>query len=201
VGTFIPGPGTNPYTGKHGRLNEVAEARIEAVVAGSNLEKVVAAVQAVHPYENMAYDVYPVETLDRNGLGRVGRLGTPMELEALARVVARKLDLPKGIRMVGDPHRNVSRVAVCTGSGSSLTADFLASGADVYISGDIHYHDARAIEEAGRGLLDVGHFASERIMVAAVADTLQTQIKAAEYDVAVSTCASEADPFQLIDVG
>lgn len=200
VGTFIPGPGTNPFTGEPGRMNKVAEMRIEAVLAGADIEKVVAAVQAVHPYESMAYDVYPIVMPDQQGLGRVGVLKTEMELGEFARHVTRQLSLDAGTRLVGDPQRKVSRVAVCTGSGSSLTSDFLASGADVYVSGDMHYHDAQSIEAAGRGLLDIGHFASERIMVPALADLLRREITAAKYDAVVSTSAVETDPFAFVSV-
>jgi len=200
VGTFIPGPGTNPFSGQRGQMNKVAEMRIEAVLAGADIENVVAAVQAVHPYESMAYDVYPLVTLDQQGIGRIGTLKTEMKLGAFAQDVARKLNLDTGVRVVGDPQRKISQVAVCTGSGSSLTGEFLATGADVYVSGDMHYHDAQAIEAAGRGLVDVGHFASERIMVPALADRLRHAIAEAKYDVVVSTCAMETDPFQFVTV-
>ncbi len=196
LGTFIPGPGATPYSGKHGRLNVAVEARIEAVVAGQDLEKIVAAVQAVHPYESMAYDVYPVVTAAQQpGLGRVGILKTEMELGAFADHVSKSLDLAGGIRLVGDPRQKIRKVAICTGSGSSLTGDFLSSGADVYVSGDMHYHDARAIEGAGLGLVDVGHFASEQIMVTAVADLLRRKLETAGYDTVVSTSEVEKDPF------
>lgn len=199
LGTFIPGPGTTPYSGTPGRLNDAVEARIEVVVTDVDLEKAVAAVEAVHPYESMAYDIYPVVTRDRQpGLGRVGTLKEPMELGAFAEYVSRCLDLASSARMVGDPRREVSKVALCTGSGSSLTGDFLSSEADVYVSGDMHYHDARSIEGAGRGLVDIGHFASERIMVAAVADRLRRQLETAGYDVVVSASEVEEDPFTII---
>ena len=197
-GTFIPGPGTNPFTGEPGRMNKVTEMRIEAVLNGTDIEKVIAAVQAVHPYESMAYDVYPVVTMDQQGLGRVGVLKTEMELGNFVRHVTSQLKLDGGVRLVGDPQRKVSRVAVCTGSGSSLTSDFLASEADVYISGDMHYHDAQAIEAAGRGLVDIGHFGSERIMVPGLADLLRRDLSAANYDVVVSASDVETDPFKFV---
>lgn len=199
LGTFIPGPGTTPYSGKHGRLNEAVEARIEAMAESADLEKIIAAVQAVHPYESMAYDVYPVDTHGQPGLGRVGTLKTEMELGVFADHVSKCLDLAGGIRLVGDPRREIVKVAICTGSGSSLTGDFLSSGADVYVSGDMHYHDARAIEGAGLGLVDIGHFASEQIMVTAVADLLRRKLETAGYAAAVSTSEVEKDPFTYID--
>jgi len=198
LGTFIPGPGTTPYSGKHDRLNEVVEARIEAVAERDDLEKIIAAVQAVHPYEDMAYDVYPVVTHGQQGLGRVGILETEMALGVFADHVSKCLDLAGGLRLVGDPRRKIVKVAICTGSGSSLTGDFLSSGADVYVSGDMHYHDARAIEGAGLGLVDIGHFASEQIMVTAVADLLRRKLETAGYDAVVSTSEVEKDPFTYI---
>jgi dinuclear metal center YbgI/SA1388 family protein len=198
-GTFIPGPGTNPYAGKRGRMNQVAEDRIETLVAAGDLEKTVAAVKAVHPYESMAYDAYPLAGHEpQQGLGRIGQLETKMELGAFADHISKVLGLSGGIRLVGDPQRNVSKAAVCTGSGSSLTEAFLASGADVYVSGDMHYHDARSIEGAGLGLVDIGHFASEHIMVGAVADLLRRQVEAAGYSAVVTTCEVERDPFRLL---
>jgi len=196
-GTFIPGTGSNPYTGTRGRMNQVSEVRIETVVEKYRLDQIIGAVKAVHPYECMAYDVYPVVAREeqREGLGRVGALAGEMALDAFADHVCERLGLADGVRLVGDPQMKVLKVAVCTGSGSSLTGDFISSGADVYVSGDIHYHDARSIEGAGLGLVDIGHFASEQIMVAFVADTLRKQLETAGYDTAVSTCIAEKDPF------
>ncbi|MCP3952152.1 MAG: Nif3-like dinuclear metal center hexameric protein [Desulfobacterales bacterium] len=198
LGTFIPGSGTKPYTGTHNRLNEVVEARIEAMVAGADLEKIVVAIQAVHPYESMPYDVYPVETFGQQGLGRVGTLAAGMELGEFADYVSKSLGLSGGIRLVGDPRRKIVKVAICTGSGSGLTGDFLSSGADVYVSGDMHYHDARLIEGADRGLVDIGHFASEQIMVKAVADILRRKLGPIGYDTVVSTSEVEKDPFMYL---
>ena len=195
-GTFIPGEGSRPRTGAHGRMNEVDEVRIETLVDKDRLGLVVAAVEAVHPYERMAYDVYPVITReDQPGLGRVGELSGEMTLAAFADHVCERLELAGGVRLVGDPQMKVLKVALCTGSGSSLTGHFISSGADVYVSGDMHYHDARSIEGAGLGLVDIGHFSSERIMIELVADSLRRKLEAAGYDTAVSICDVERDPF------
>lgn len=67
--------------------------------------------------------------------------------------------------MVGNLDLVIRQVAVCTGSGGSLIPAFLRSGADLYVTGDIKYHDARLVETHGKALIDVGHFASEIIAV------------------------------------
>ncbi len=197
-GTFIPGSEARPYTGEPGGMNMVTESRIETVVGKHRLSQAIAALEEVHPYEQMAYDVYPLNPQTSvQGIGRVGRLASEMTLAAFVDHICAGLGIEGAVRVVGDPQMRVSRVALCTGSGSSLTDDFLSSGADVYVSGDMHYHAAQSIEASGLGLVDVGHFASEIIMVASVAQTLRKQLAAAGYDCAVSTCEVETDPFQF----
>jgi putative NIF3 family GTP cyclohydrolase 1 type 2 len=99
------------------------------------------------------------------------------------------------LRVVGDPGLSVKRVAVCTGSGASLVRAFLKSTADVFISGDLRYHDARDTEAARRGLIDVGHFASEHIIIAALTERLQESAAAAGFVATISACGLEKEPF------
>lgn len=102
------------------------------------------------------------------------------------------------LKYSGDPALTVRRAAVCSGSGSSLMGAFFASGADVYISGDLKYHDARDAEAAGLGLIDVGHFASEHLIVAILADRLRKAAEQRALPVAVEACSLENDPFVFI---
>ena len=131
------------------------------------------------------------------GIGRVGRLPTAMTLPQLAAQVKSQLALDR-VRYCGDDVLVVRRVAVCTGSGGSLMEPFFASGAEVFLSGDLKYHDARDAEAMGKGLIDVGHFASEHLMVAHVATRLKAL--ATDYGLAVSVdaCQIESDPFKTI---
>ena len=98
------------------------------------------------------------------GLGRTGHLKMETSLKELAENIKDKMEID-GIRVIGSLDHKVSRVVVCTGSGGSLTRLFLDSGADVFITGDLKYHDARMIEAEGKAAVDVGHFASEHIAV------------------------------------
>jgi hypothetical protein len=63
VGRFRPGEGARPAIGEVGRLEEVIEERIETVCAPDRLAAVLAAIRDVHPYEEPAIDVYPIEAL------------------------------------------------------------------------------------------------------------------------------------------
>jgi dinuclear metal center YbgI/SA1388 family protein len=129
------------------------------------------------------------------GLGRVGLLAHPVALEDLARDVGRRLGLAE-VRLVGDPRLTVHEAALCSGSGGGLTPDFLAGSAQVYITGEIHYHQARDIAAAGRGAIDIGHFGSERIMIDDVAGRLERKL-AAE-GVEVRACDLEKDAFTSV---
>ncbi len=134
---------------------------------------------------------------DRPGLGRVGRLAQPMELGELAAVIRARLGV-EAVKISGDPRLRVQRAAVCSGSGSGLMKDFLASGAQVFVSGDLHYHDAMDAAAAGRGLIDVGHFASEFLVVETLARRLRKRLADAGVQVDVRACSVEKDPFRLI---
>lgn len=131
------------------------------------------------------------------GLGRIGDLKRGMRLRRFAEQLKARLSL-KHLRVVGRPTLPVKTVAVCTGSGSSLMDRFIVSGAQVYVSGDLRYHDARSAEEAGLGLIDIGHFPSEHLMAAALAERLAGVMDENRLAVEVAACMIEKDPFRIL---
>ena len=128
------------------------------------------------------------------GLGCVGNLFFPTDLAGLARVAAARLGAGV-VRIAGDPLLPVTRAALCAGSGRSLVALFLASDAEVFITGDISHHEARDIVDAGRGLVDAGHFATEHGVVEALCQLLSRKLSG--HGVDVCACPFEKDPFRL----
>ncbi|MCP4690634.1 MAG: Nif3-like dinuclear metal center hexameric protein [Desulfobacterales bacterium] len=146
----------------------------------------------VRPLENAASPEHAGQ-----GIGRVGALETPGSLLDLAKRIQAELGL-NTVRIVGDPDLPVREAAVCSGSGGGLMARFFASGAQVYISGDLGYHDARAAMDEGRGLIDIGHFASEHLVVDVLARRLRDVFARDGADVRVTACRLEKDPFQTI---
>jgi dinuclear metal center YbgI/SA1388 family protein len=133
----------------------------------------------------------------RHGLGRVGTLRRIMSLSDLARKVKQQLGATT-VRMVGDPLLRVKHVALSTGSGGSLIADFLNTEAEVFISGDLRYHEVREIEYAGRGGVDVGHFQSEHLMTDAVAHRLRGALGRRHARLRVQAYPHEKDPFTVM---
>jgi len=163
-GRFRPLDGAQPAIGRVGDLEQLAEVRIEAVLARSRRTAVVRAMLAAHSYEEVAFDV--IELADAGtattGAGRVGEVDETT-LGACADVVAAALPpTARGVLVGGDTDRVVRRVAVCGGAGDFLLTEALATGADVYVTSDLRHHVAgEFLEQDGPALLDVSHWAAE----------------------------------------
>jgi len=162
TGTFFPRPGADPYLGKPGREERVPEVRLETVVAGSLLPAVLRAVRAAHPYEEPAIDVVPLRgPALGGGVGAVGDLPAPESLdEALERV--RRALRPGWIQVAGPRRKTVRRVAVVGGSGAEFAGAAREAGADLYVTGDVKYHQALEAAASGMPVADVGHASGER---------------------------------------
>ena len=161
-GTFFGREGTDPAAGRAGRDETVAELRIEVVFPRRLRRRVTGAYVAAHPYEEPAYDVIPLENeVASLGLGRLGALPAPTTLAALAADVAAVLRLPS-VRYAGDGRREVRRVAVLPGSGAEAIARGVAQVADVLVTGDVKYHEARAARAQGLALIDAPHGVTEQ---------------------------------------
>jgi dinuclear metal center YbgI/SA1388 family protein len=135
-------------------------------------------------------DIVPLEPADddpRAGLGRVGDLDQAVTLrEFAARVAAALPATVGGVRAAGDPERLVRRVAVCGGSGGSLTGAAAAADADVFLTSDLKHHPvSESMESSGPALCDVGHFATEWPWLPVAADVLHRDLSG-RVEVAVS---------------
>ncbi|MDM8555778.1 Nif3-like dinuclear metal center hexameric protein [Desulfococcaceae bacterium HSG7] len=131
------------------------------------------------------------------GLGRIGTTDTAIELATMAAKIKTELNL-EHIKYAGNPHLIVNKIAVCTGSGSGLMSQFLESDAQVFISGDLRYHDARDAEANRRGLIDISHFASEHLIVAVLQEKLENILVSKGYDISIDISFSEKEPFVSI---
>ena len=98
------------------------------------------------------------------GIGCIGEPETEISLSELAGLIRDRFELPQ-IRFYGDPERHIRRIAMCPGSGKSLAALAVNSGADVYVTGDIDHHLALDLLEQGVTSIDAGHHGLEHIYV------------------------------------
>ncbi|KJS15248.1 MAG: NGG1p interacting factor 3 protein, NIF3 [Peptococcaceae bacterium BRH_c4b] len=195
AGTFRPLGGTNPYIGKPGRLERVNEIRLETIVPERLAGLAVEAMRAVHPYEEVAYDLYPLKIKSTGeGLGRVGDLTVPLSLGQFSEKVKSSLGLPV-LRVGGEIDKSVARVALCGGSGADLWPVARAAGADVLVTGDVGYHAARDMVQAGFCFIDAGHYGTERVILPLLRDYLEKECIAKGLEVRVHVCGSNGDPY------
>lgn len=195
TGTFKPLAGANPFLGKAGELTRVEEARLETIVPISLLQRVLDAMFASHPYEEVAYDILPLENRDMSrGLGRIGKLKEPQSLEQFAGFVKEALGLA-AVRTGGGANRLIQTVAVCGGSGADLWTQALNAGADTIVTGDVKYHTAQDIAASGMSFIDAGHYGTEAVVLPALQEYLQDICGRAGYDVQLLLSETNTDPF------
>jgi dinuclear metal center YbgI/SA1388 family protein len=197
TGTFLPGEGAKPFIGAAGQFESVTEVRFETVLPESIERKVVQAMLKAHPYEEVAYDLYPLELQGRTfGLGRVGKLSEPCSVAELVDQVKQAFSVPT-VRLVGELQRIVKKVAVLGGAGSRYIQPALFAGADVLITGDIDYHSAQDALAAGLTLIDPGHNV-EKIMKRHVAEYLTKHLLDKKYATRVIASSVDTEVFKFV---
>ncbi|KAA6317312.1 hypothetical protein EZS27_032510 [termite gut metagenome] len=160
-GTFRAKEGAKPFCGSIGKLCEQEEIKIETILPAYKKTEAVNALIEVHPYEEPAYDLYPVlNTWEQAGAGVIGDLEEPeSELDFLKRI--------KKIFDVGCLKHNefsgrfIRKVALCGGAGAFLLPQALRSKADAFITGEMKYHDYFKCE-TNILLAEIGHYESEQ---------------------------------------
>lgn len=199
TGAFLPRAGAQPYLGAVGALETVDEVRLEVILPEKIAPRVVRAMLRAHPYEAAAYDLYPLENvIGATGLGRIGKLAQPQPLAAFAEQVKAALGL-KHVRLAAaDRNALVKKVALCGGSGADLVQKAAYQGADVFVTGDVKYHDAQRALECGVAVLDAGHFGTEFPVVAHLAAQLREIAAAEKWDVEILGDTQSADLLETL---
>jgi dinuclear metal center YbgI/SA1388 family protein len=161
TGSFRGSEDANPYVGKKGEVHEEKEIRFETIFPSWLQSKVIGALLSAHPYEEVAYDIYPLDNaFGKAGMGMTGELPVPAEEMDFLSVL--KETFGSGIiRHSALRGKKVSKVAVCGGVGSYLTGDAISAGADFFVSADFKYHQFFDAENK-IVLADIGHFESEQ---------------------------------------
>ncbi|MDR2431081.1 MAG: Nif3-like dinuclear metal center hexameric protein [Candidatus Margulisbacteria bacterium] len=152
TGTFRPLAGTKPYSGRQNVLEKTAEVRIETIISAEKVGGLLNAVRAKHPYEEIAYDLYPLKNSGRTyGIGLIGR---PLK---------------------NSKYAAYKKIAVCSGSGSSLVRKAFDKGAELFVTGEAGYHSRLLAEELGLELKICGHRETEEIIVPVLKKKLQAE--------------------------
>lgn len=197
VGTFLPREGSDPFIGEANQLEEVNEIRIETIFPENIQSKVIQAMKKTHPYEEVAFDIYPVESKgEQLGLGRVGKLKEKITLEQFVQVVKQAFDV-EGVRVVGDLTRQIKKVAVLGGDGNKYISAARFKGADVFITGDLYYHVAHDAMMDGLSIIDPGHNI-EKVMKIGVQKIVKDYLLDKSYDSEVIVSNINTDPFKFL---
>lgn len=170
-GTFKGSPKTKPAVGKKNKLERVNEVRLEILVNSWKLGEVVTALKLSHPYEEVAYDVYPLSNINVDfGIGACGKLEKPMNQKDFLNHISKSLKI-RNFRFSGRSDKKVNRVAVCGGSGSEYVNDAINLKCQAYVTADIKYHTFQETEK-NILLIDAGHYETEIISLKEIENRL-----------------------------
>lgn len=182
--SFKPLEGTSPFIGKVGELTYTDEVRLETIVPENRLNQAILAMTIAHPYEEPAYDIFELAKRgNKRSIGRIGYLSQEMTLKEALALIAEKLSLSQ-VNYSGDLEQSVQKIALCGGSGCGYLANAQKMGADLYLTGDVKFHDYQKAEELGIALVDGGHFATEKFILEEMRAFLVQRFPTLEIDIA-----------------
>lgn len=164
TGTFRAGENSKPFVGELNKEHHENEIRFESIFRLSDQSKILAALFKHHPYEEVAFDIYSLENIDpQTGSGLTGELKEAMKLNDFLQKIREVFNVSV-IRHSADTGKKIKKVSLCGGSGSFLINDAIDSGSDIFITGEIKYHQFFNAENK-IVLADIGHFESEQYTV------------------------------------
>ena len=171
TGSFRAGENAQPYVGDIGSFHQEKENRLELIFPAHLQSKISETIISKHPYEEPAFDFYSLDNkYQKIGAGVLGTLENDKTGEEFLVFLKEKMQT-NCIRhtILGD--KKIKRIAVCGGSGSFLIKAAKAAKADVYITGDIKYHE---FFEANKDFViaDIGHYESEQFTKELIHDFL-----------------------------
>jgi dinuclear metal center YbgI/SA1388 family protein len=190
TGTFFGSEQTNPTIGQKGQREEVTEWRLEVICPAEKVRPVIDAMRRAHSYEEPAFDIYPLQPKPtRHGQGRLGRLPAAVPLKILAQQTQSALSANL-VQRVGDAETLVQSVALACGAAGEFLSDAIRARADVFLTGEMRFHDLLRAQTHGISLLLPGHYATERVGVEELANVLARRWP----EVSVWASKSETDP-------
>ena len=190
-GTFYGSASTKPTIGKRGHLEHIDEIRLETIVPAEQVPHVISAMIKANPYDEPAFDVYPLAAKPVRGIGRIAALSPSTILGRLAKRLKRSTGATC-VQLVGPADRELNRVVIVVGAAGSLPFRLELAASDCIITGEIRHHDALSIERIGCTALALGHWASERPVLASLSRRLGELLPG----IGVLVSDADRDPFQ-----
>jgi dinuclear metal center YbgI/SA1388 family protein len=160
TGTFKGSIESNPAIGKKGVAEFVEEVKLEVLVDKWKLNQVLNVMKKVHPYEEVAYDVFPLKNENVNyGIGAIGEFTEAMDTNDFLNFISSKLKTST-LRYTNSKKKKVKTVAVCGGSCGELVDEAIKQNADTFVTADLKYHTFQDAESKIL-LIDAGHYETE----------------------------------------
>ena len=174
IGTFKAEEGCTPFCGSIGELHREEEVRIETVMPSYIKGRVIRALIEAHPYEEPAYDIYPLKnSWGSVGTGVIGELAEERDELKFMQEIKEKFNVGC-VRHTPLLGRKIKSVALCGGAGGSFAGAAMAAGANIYITGEARYHDL--FSYTGKMLMAViGHYESEQYTMDIFAEIINGQ--------------------------
>lgn len=173
-GTFRGNNSTRPFLGKPGKLEKAEELRVETIIPRGMTKPVISAMCAAHPYEEVAYDLYPVEQQPARvglvkglGYGFWGEFPAPSPFSDVTKNVKQLFQLD-GYWLTDSlptPSNKIKKIAFAAGKGASFLDSAVTAGCDLFITGEAGYHTALDGARKGIAVIELGHRESERFFV------------------------------------
>ena len=172
IGTFMPNEMATPVIGEANIRSSISEYRVEYLVSYSKLQAVLAALQTSHPYEEIPYEILPIDNKNQDeGAGMIGELDEELSEKDFLQELKTIFNCGT-IRHTSFINKPIKRIALCGGSGSFLLQKAMHSKADIFITADFKYHDFFDAENKII-IADIGHFESEQFTTNLLAEKLK----------------------------
>lgn len=193
LGSFKANKDANPFIGKPNERHVEPESRVEVIFPEWLGPKIIAAMKSAHPYEEVAYDIYPLANNFQNaGSGLIGELKKPVDSAIFLQNLKKIFKVPV-VRHTRILKKKLQKIALCGGAGSFLTGHAIASKADIFISSDIKYHEFFDADDK-LVLADIGHYESEQYTI----DLLFEELKRNFPTFAVQKTAINSNPVKYL---
>ncbi len=197
-GTFEGSENSNPAVGIKQNFETVDEVRLEVLIDEWKLNKVISQMIKAHPYEEPAFDIYPLKNQNVNyGYGAVGELQKSYSHSEFLKLVSSKLGT-KDLRYTSGSKKRIKRVAVCGGSGSDLVGTAISAGADAFVTADVKYHTFQDAEN-NILLIDAGHYETENHTMKIVKEKIEDYILQKGEKIKVVAFSGSTNPIKFFN--
>ncbi len=193
TGSYKANENANPTLGEIGKVHLEKEIQIHITFSKSKEKSVLKALFNNHPYEEVAYEITTLDNTNQNiGMGMVGELKQPIEELPFLNLLKKKMHV-SCIRHTNFLGLNVSKVAVLGGSGAFAINAAKQSGAQIFITSDIKYHEFYQAE-SNIVIADIGHYETEQFTKNLLVDYLTKKIP----NFAIHLSESITNPIQYL---